>query len=242
MNISQILLMLEKEIKEANLSDKEYSERENLFTKIKQNKLIAPKTKNKKDKDNKLKDKKKDEDALDSFDKELERKKSKSASDDYDELEDDYDDLDAIEQDIEDEETKKKEFKLEDSKSFSSFMDLVNNFRASSSLRDNPKVKEYFSKLKEGEKQAICIFFSNLEKVANFEGDVDFKMPKSPTMMGLTINSAVSQEEKKEKSTIQKAASGDQKADKELNSITPIKVGTNENKQFTIDMLLKEIK
>jgi hypothetical protein len=241
MNISQILLMLEKEIKEANLSDQEKSEQENLSSKIKNKKLIAPKSK--KDKD-KLKDKKKDEDALDSFDKEFERKKSKSTSsdDDYDELEDDYDDLDAIEQDIEDEEAKKKEFKLEDAKSFSSFMDLVNNFRASSSLRDNPKVKEYFSKLKEGEKQAICIFFSNLEKVANFEGDVDFKMPKSPTMMGLTINSAVTQEEKKEKSTIQKAASGNKKADKELNSITPIKVGTNENKQFTIDMLLKEIK
>ena len=233
--------MLEKEIKEANLSDQEKSEQENLSSKIKNKKLIAPKSK--KDKD-KLKDKKKDEDALDSFDKEFERKKSKSTSsdDDYDELEDDYDDLDAIEQDIEDEEAKKKEFKLEDAKSFSSFMDLVNNFRASSSLRDNPKVKEYFSKLKEGEKQAICIFFSNLEKVANFEGDVDFKMPKSPTMMGLTINSAVTQEEKKEKSTIQKAASGNKKADKELNSITPIKVGTNENKQFTIDMLLKEIK
>ena len=81
-----------------------------------------------------------------------------------------------------------------------------------------------------------------MEKVANFEGDVDFKMPKSPTMMGLTINSAVTQEEKKEKSTIKKAASGDKSADKELNSITPIKVGTNENRQYTIDMLLKEIK
>ena len=240
MNISQILLMLEKEIKEANLSGQEESTQKKLSSTIKKNKLIAPKSK--KDKD-KLKDKKKDEDALDSFDKELEKKKSKSSdTEDNEELEDDYDDLDAIEKDIEDEEAEKKEFKLEDAKSFSSFMDLVNNFRASSSLRDNPKVKEYFSKLKEGEKQAICIFFSNLEKVANFEGDVDFKMPKSPTMMGLTINSAVTQEEKKEKSTIKKAASGDKSADKELNSITPIKVGTNENRQYTIDMLLKEIK
>jgi len=239
MNISQILLMLEKEIKEANLSGQEESTQKKLSSTIKKNKLIAPESK--KDK-NKLKDKK-DEDALDSFDKELEKKKSKSSdTEDNEELEDDYDDLDAIEKDIEDEEAEKKEFKLEDAKSFSSFMDLVNNFRASSSLRDNPKVKEYFSKLKEGEKQAICIFFSNLEKVANFEGDVDFKMPKSPTMMGLTINSAVTQEEKKEKSTIQKAASGDKSADKELNSITPIKVGTNENRQYTIDMLLKEIK
>ena len=240
MNISQILLMLEKEIKEANLSDQEKSTQDKLSSTIKDKKLIAPKSK--KDKD-KLKDKKKDEDALDSFDKELEKKKSKSSdTEDNKELEDDYDDLDAIEKDIEDEEAEKKEFKLEDAKSFSSFMDLVNNFRASSSLRDNPKVKEYFSKLKEGEKQAICIFFSNLEKVANFEGDVDFKMPKSPTMMGLTINSAVTQEEKKEKSAIKKAASGDKSADKELNSITPIKVGTNENRQYTIDMLLKEIK
>ena len=239
MNISQILLMLEKEIKEANLSGQEESTQKKLSSTIKKNKLIAPESK--KDK-NKLKDKK-DEDALDSFDKELEKKKSKSSdTEDNEELEDDYDDLDAIEKDIEDEEAEKKEFKLEDAKSFSSFMDLVNNFRASSSLRDNPKVKEYFSKLKEGEKQAICIFFSNLEKVANFEGDVDFKMPKSPTMMGLTINSAVTQEEKKEKSTIKKAASGDKSADKELNSITPIKVGTNENRQYTIDMLLKEIK
>ena len=231
--------MLEKEIKEANLSGQEESTQKKLSSTIKKNKLIAPESK--KDK-NKLKDKK-DEDALDSFDKELEKKKSKSSdTEDNEELEDDYDDLDAIEKDIEDEEAEKKEFKLEDAKSFSSFMDLVNNFRASSSLRDNPKVKEYFSKLKEGEKQAICIFFSNLEKVANFEGDVDFKMPKSPTMMGLTINSAVTQEEKKEKSTIKKAASGDKSADKELNSITPIKVGTNENRQYTIDMLLKEIK
>jgi len=242
MNISQILLMLEKEIKEANYSDEELTAQKGISGQIQNQKLKAPKSK--KDKD-KLKDKKKkddenqkDEDALDVFDKEMQNKSDKSSDSD----DEDYDDVDMIEDEME-EEKEKEEFKLEDAKDFSKFMDLVNNFRASSSLRSNPKVKEFYNKLKEGEKQAICIFFSALEKVANFEDDVDFKMPKSPTMMGLSITSTKSPEEKKELNTIKKASSGDKKADKELSSITPIKVGsTNENRSYSIDKLLKEIK
>jgi len=245
MNISQILLMLEKEIKESNYSSEELTAQKGVAGQISNQKLKAPKSKKDKLKDKKKKDDEaqKDEDALDVFDKEIQNKvDGKGKSKDSEEDEDDYDDVDMIEDEME-EEKEKEEFKLEDAKDFSKFMDLVNNFRASSSLRSNPKVKEFYNKLKEGEKQAICIFFSALEKVANFEDDVDFKMPKSPTMLGLTITSTKSQEEKKELSTIKKASSGDKKADKELSSITPIKVGsTNENRYYSIDSLLKEIK
>lgn len=252
MKISQIMLLLEKEMKEADFSSKEKEEQSRISSKIKQEKLIAPKSKKE---DNKLSDKnkkQKDEDALDTFDKELEkRKKKKSQSDDdlndngipdEEEYGDELD-PDEIENEIEDEEAEKSEFHLEDAKSFSKFMDLVNNFRAASSLRDNPKVKEYFSKLTEGEKQAVCVFFSSLEKVANFEEDMDFKMPKTPKSWGINISSTKSKEEKKEIENIKKASSGNEKAEKEMSNTIPIKVGsTNESRKFSIDQLLREVK
>ena len=252
MKISQIMLLLEKEMKEADFSSKEKEEQSRISSKVKKEKLIAPKSKKE---DNKLSDKnkkQKDEDALDAFDKELDRqkkKKSKSNDDDNENGipdEEEYGDEldpDEIESKIEDEEAEKSEFHLEDAKSFSKFMDLVNNFRASSSLRDNPKVKEYFSKMTEGEKQAICVFFSSLEKVANFEEDMDFKMPKTPKSWGINISSTKSNEEKKEIENIKKASSGNEKAEKEMSSTIPIKVGsTNEGRKFSIERLLREVK
>ena len=250
MKISQIMLLLEKEMKEADFSSKEKEEQSRISSKVKKEKLIAPKSKKE---DNKLSDKnkkQKDEDALDAFDKELDRqKKKKSSNDDNDnEIPDEEEysdelDPDEIESDIEDEEAEKSEFHLEDAKSFSKFMDLVNNFRASSSLRDNPKVKEYFSKMTEGEKQAICVFFSSLEKVANFEEDMDFKMPKTPKSWGINISSTKSKEEKKEIENIKKASSGNEKAEKEMSGTIPIKVGsTNEGRKFSIEQLLREVK
>lgn len=252
MKISQIMLLLEKEMKEADFSSKEKEEQSRISSKVKKEKLIAPKSKKE---DNKLSDKnkkQKDEDALDAFDKELDRqkkKKSKSNDDDNENGipdEEEYGDEldpDEIESKIEDEEAEKSEFHLEDAKSFSKFMDLVNNFRASSSLRDNPKVKEYFSKMTEGEKQAICVFFSSLEKVANFEEDMDFKMPKTPKSWGINISSTKSKEEKKEIENIKKASSGNEKAEKEMSGTIPIKVGsTNEGRKFSIEQLLREVK
>lgn len=250
MKISQIMLLLEKEMKESDFSSKEKEEQSRISSKVKKEKLIAPKSKKE---DNKLSDKnkkQKDEDALDAFDKELDRqKKKKSSNDDNDnEIPDEEEysdelDPDEIESDIEDEEAEKSEFHLEDAKSFSKFMDLVNNFRASSSLRDNPKVKEYFSKMTEGEKQAICVFFSSLEKVANFEEDMDFKMPKTPKSWGINISSTKSKEEKKEIENIKKASSGNEKAEKEMSGTIPIKVGsTNEGRKFSIEQLLREVK
>lgn len=251
MKISQIMLLLEKEMKEADFSGKEKEEQSKISARVKKEKLIAPKSK--KD-DNKLSDKKKqkrDEDALDAFDKELEKqKRKKTSSDDENDNgipdEEEYSDEldpDEIEDEIEDEEEEKSEFHLEDANSFSKFMDLVNNFRAASSLRDNPKVKEYYSKLTEGEKQSICIFFSSLEKVANFEEDLDFKMPKTPKSWGINISSAKSKEEKKEIENIKKASSGNEKAEKEMSNTIPIKVGsTNESRKFSIDQLLREVK
>lgn len=252
MKISQIMLLLEKEMKEADFSSKEKEEQSRISSKVKKEKLIAPKSKKE---DNKLSDKnkkQKDEDALDAFDKELDRqkkKKSKSNDDDNENGipdEEEYGDEldpDEIESKIEDEEAEKSEFHLEDAKSFSKFMDLVNNFRASSSLRDNPKVKEYFSKMTEGEKQAVCVFFSSLEKVANFEEDMDFKMPKTPKSWGINISSTKSKEEKKEIENIKKASSGNEKAEKEMSGTIPIKVGsTNEGRKFSIEQLLREVK
>ncbi len=245
------MLLLEKEMKEADLSGTESTKQRYISAEVKKKKLVAPKSK--KD-DNKLSDKKKqkrDEDALDAFDKELEKqKRKKSSSDDENDNgipdEEEYSDEldpDEIEDEIEDEEEEKSEFHLEDAKSFSKFMDLVNNFRAASSLRDNPKVKEYYSKLTEGEKQSICIFFSSLEKVANFEEDLDFKMPKTPKSWGINISSTKSKEEKKEIENIKKASSGNEKAEKEMSSTIPIKVGsTNESRKFSIDQLLREVK
>jgi hypothetical protein len=248
MKISQIMLLLEKEMKEADFSGKEKEEQSKISARVKKEKLVAPnKSKSKKDDENKQK---RDEDALDAFDKELEKQKSKKVSSDDNEKEipdeDEYSDEldpDKIEDEIEYEEAEKSEFHLEDAKSFSKFMDLVNNFRASSSLRDNPKVKEYYSKLTEGEKQSICIFFSSLEKVANFEEDLDFKMPKTPKSWGINISSTKSKEEKKEIENIKKASSGNEKAEKEMSSTIPIKVGsTNESRKFSIDQLLREVK
>lgn len=248
MKISQIMLLLEKEMKEADLSGEEKIKQSDIENVVKKEKLVAP-NKSKSKKDDKKKQKR-DEDALDAFDKELEKQKSKKVSSDDNENEipdeDEYTDEldpDKIEDEIEDEEAEKSEFHLEDANSFSKFMDLVNNFRAASSLRDNPKVKEYYSKLTEGEKQSICIFFSSLEKVANFEEDLDFKMPKTPKSWGINISSTKSKEEKKEIENIKKASSGNEKAEKEMSSTIPIKVGsTNESRKFSIDQLLREVK
>ena len=151
---------------------------------------------------------------------------------------------------------KEKPFNFEFAKNFDKFVKIVNSFRATESIRNDKVVKQYWEKLTLAEKQAIYIFFDNLTKVSDSEKDPNFKMPRTPSQLGLKISPANHSQQNQiqnisqpGKETSQKIASStkpvvDVTPKKAQNpvSVQPITVGESANRYISIDKLLQEVK
>lgn len=246
MNISKFVSLLEKSIREGDVTSKEKNNQKSIDLEIPSN-LKATKKDNKKQddkqqnkKNNKqLDDEEVSEDQESPFDA-FEKSVKKNDSNDEDE-EDDV--LDDTEDDIEDEKKEKQKpgFKLSNAKQYTYFKDLVNKFRAAESINKSIAAEKFYNKLTLGEKQTICLFFDSMTKVLNANTDADFKMPKTPLQHGIKIKEKVSSNEEHMK-TISAAAAGDKKAEKKMSSMSPITVGESIKKFTSIDNLLKEVK
>jgi hypothetical protein len=151
---------------------------------------------------------------------------------------------------------KEKPFNFEFAKNFDKFVKIVNSFRATESIRNDKVVKQYWEKLTLAEKQAVYIFFDNLTKVSDSEKDPNFKMPRTPSQLGLKISPANHSQQNQTqnisqpgKETSQKIASPakpvvDVMPKKAQNpvSVQPITVGESANRYISIDKLLQEVK
>ncbi len=144
---------------------------------------------------------------------------------------------------------KEKPFNLENCKSYDKFVKIVNSFRASESIRNDKTVKQYWEKLSLAEKQAVYIFFDNLTRVSDAEKTQNFKMPKTPTQLGVKISPAGQIEDKAGQNISNKTTKIDAKPSIDIksnansqNPITPITVGESHKRYISIDALLKEVK
>jgi len=252
MNISKFISLLERSIKEGDVTANEKKQQQSIDLEISPS-LKAPKKQNKNQDNNKKNDKnqnKKNNNQLDdeevsedqdspydAFEKSV--KKNDSQDEDYEEL----DDTEDIDEDDEEKREKKERsgFKLSNAKQYTYFKDLVNKFRAAESINKSNAAEKFYNKLTLGEKQTICLFFDSMTKVLNANTDADFKMPKTPLQHGIKIKEKVSSNEEHMK-TISAAASGDKKAEKKMSSMAPITVGESIKRFTSIDNLLKEVK
>lgn len=149
---------------------------------------------------------------------------------------------------------KEKPFNFDFCKNFDKFVKIVNSFRATESIRNDKVVKQYWEKLTLAEKQAVYIFFDNLTRVSDSEKDPNFKMPRTPSQLGVKISPAGQQNQTQNasqhgKETSQKIASlakpvADVTPKKAQNpvSVQPITVGESANRYISIDKLLQEVK
>ena len=276
MNISQLISLLGQQLKEGDVTDQEMEKRADIEAR---NKFQAPKDKDSKKKaDDQAKNKKDDRPAAKMNPKQL---RDKNSQQDDTEFEEDDNPLDMFQAQINqavtgdlgtDEEPssgettekktgidkntniKEKPFNFEFTKNFDKFVKIVNSFRATESIRNDKVVKQYWEKLTLAEKQTIYIFFDNLTKVSDSEKNPNFKMPRTPSQLGVKISPAGQQNQTqnasqpgKEKS--QKTASpakpvADVMPKKAQNpvSVQPITVGESANRYISIDKLLQEVK
>jgi len=149
---------------------------------------------------------------------------------------------------------KEKPFNFDFCKNFDKFVKIVNTFRATESIRNDKVVKQYWEKLTLAEKQAVYIFFDNLTRVSDSEKDPNFKMPRTPTQLGVKISPAGQQNQTQSTSQIgqtspQKVATpakpvADIPTKKAQNPIAvqPITVGESAKRYISIDKLLQEVK
>ena len=277
MNISQLISLLGQQLKEGDVTDQEMEKRADIEAR---NKFQAPKDKDSKKKaDDQTKNKKDDRPAAKMNPKQL---RDKSSQQDDTEFEEDDNPLDMFQAQINqavtgdlgtdeeadaDEEAKEKKtgidkntnikekpFNFEFAKNFDKFVKIVNSFRATESIRNDKIVKQYWEKLTLAEKQTIYIFFDNLTKVSDAEKDPNFKMPRTPSQLGVKISPAGQQNQTQNtiqpgKETSQKVASPakpvvDVTPKKAQNpvSVQPITVGESANRYISIDKLLQEVK
>lgn len=278
MNISQLISLLGQQLKEGDVTDQEMEKRADVEAR---NKFQAPKDKDSKKKaDDQAKNKKDDRPAAKMNPKQL---RDKSSQQDDAEFEEDDNPLDMFQSQINqavtgdlgtDEEPssgsdetvekkagidkntniKEKPFNFEFAKNFDKFVKIVNSFRATESIRNDKVVKQYWEKLTLAEKQTIYIFFDNLTKVSDSEKNPNFKMPRTPSQLGVKISPAGQQNQTQNsnqsgKETSQKTASSfkpvaDVTPKKAQNpvSVQPITVGESANRYISIDKLLQEVK
>ncbi len=141
---------------------------------------------------------------------------------------------------------KEKPFNLEYCKDYNKFVKIVNSFRATESINSDKVVKQYWEKLSLAEKQAIYIFFDNLTRVSDSEKNPNFKMPRSPLQLGIKMSN-IENNTNKQKEIVQDKSRQKTQIDvnnqKDLKtSITPIVVGESKIRYISIDSLLKEVK
>ena len=139
---------------------------------------------------------------------------------------------------------REKPFNLSNCNNYEKFVKIVNSFRASESIRNDKIVKQYWEKLTLAEKQAIYIFFDNLTRTSDAEKHPDFKMPKTPTQLGVKISPAGEMPNKNKTAQIpNKPVTNTSTTNNNSNKpIIPITVGESHKRYISIDALLKEVK
>lgn len=278
MNISQLISLLGQKITEGDVTDQEKEKQADVEAR---NKFQAPKENTKdtqKKADDKSQNKKNDRPTAKMNPKQLKDKNSKQDDTEFEEddnpldmfnaqinqaisntsTDDSTDDADATQtpKTSVDKNTniKEKPFNFEFCKNFEKFVKIVNSFRATESIRNDKIVKQYWEKLTLAEKQTIYIFFDNLTRVSDAEKNPNFKMPRTPSQLGVKISPAGQQNQTQNsiqpgKETSQKTASpakpvADVMPKKAQNpvSVQPITVGESANRYISIDKLLQEVK
>jgi len=244
MNISKMISMIQKELKESDVTEKEKDLQASIESQVSPFKAKKTKKDDKKlnDKKNKSKDKDDEEeeeevdeaDPADVFTQQVTKSKNKDVSSE----EEDEEDEDPSKKP----EKKTKQFSLARAKSYENFIDLINNFRAAGSVNGNDHVKGYFSKLTLGEKQAFITLIDGLTKACNGDKTTDYDIPKSPTQLGIKIEPKLSTDQE-HRNIIKAAGNGDKAAEKKMSTLQPITVGESKKiNNYSIDKLLKEVK
>lgn len=268
MNVSQLINMLNRQIKEGDMTDSELKFQNNIASRN----HFKAEEKSKKDKE-----KEKDRPDAKMNPKQL-RNKNKNLDDDFEEDDNPMDmfnkqisdqmgqSKEASEEEQEEQpkqpdkntNIKNKSFNLEYAKNYDKFVKIVNTFRSTESIRDDEVVKKYWENLSLAEKQAVYVFFDNLTHVSDSEKEKDFKMPKTPIQLGIHISPAgQSQQQTKDQAqknqdTVQKQHVSTvkqkptnieiEKKPDNTHPITPITVGESHKRYISIDALLKEVK
>ncbi len=179
MDISDYILKLEADLKkEADVSQKEKENQDNLTSNISSDKrnLKAPKKKTKKDKDR------------------LKGNMSKSEDDDLVDFEDE-DEKDTETDDKEEDLNIDLEIDLKKASSYSEFVNIVNHFRAGASFKKNEEIEKYWERLSRGEKMALFSLISALTQVSG--GGLSGGSAKLPSELGIKVSKDVTDKEKK---------------------------------------------
>jgi hypothetical protein len=268
MNISQLINLLDRQIKEGDMTDQERKRQSDLAA---LNHFQAD-TKKKKSKEDK-KEKERPDSKMNPTQLRKKNDNKQIDDDDFEEgddpmslfqkqidknLEDNESDSDDAEQTTTQQSTgpdkntniKNKEFNLEYCKNYDKFVKIVNTFRSTGSIRNDRTVKKYWEKLTLAEKQAIYVFFDNLTHVSDAEKEEHFQMPDTPSMLGIHISPAgnqpkstqTQQVDKQLDKKVKKANIDIEKPDDKQTPIIPITVGESRTRYISIDKLLKEVK
>lgn len=238
--------MLQKELKESDVTEKEKSIQSSYELEMSPFKAKKTKKDDKKlnDKKSKSKDDEDDEkeveeaDPTDIFNQQISKSKKDAEASTEEDEESDSDEDDKSKKSSQ----KNSKFSLAKAKSYENFIDLINNFRAAGSVNGNDHVKGYFSKLTLGEKQAFISLIDGLTKACNGDKTADYEIPKSPSQLGIKIEPKLSTDQE-HRNVIKAAANGDKKAEKKMSTLQPITVGESKKiNNYSIDKLLKEVK
>lgn len=128
--------------------------------------------------------------------------------------------------------------KLSDAMDFEELIKVLNQFRASRSLRDKEvyvELKEYFEKLTKEEKQVLHVFIKGLTQITLL--DVDGKAAYAPSDLKFDIAKKGSATSEKIKSIKKRQEAGKEASKKMSNS--PIKIGDNiQEKSEILSILL----
>ena len=181
MDISDYILKLEADLKkEADVSQKEKENQDNLTSNVSSDKrnLKAPKSskKDKKDKDR------------------LKGDMSKSEDDDLVDFEDEVE-KDTETNDKEEDLNIDLEIDLKKASSYSEFVNIVNHFRAGASFKKNEEIEKYWERLSRGEKMALFSLISALTQVSG--GGLSGGSAKLPSELGIKVSKDVTDKEKK---------------------------------------------
>lgn len=159
---------------------------------------------------------------------EISEKEEEAEFDDEPEEEEEGDDLTYFDKKVKSEDESPTAINLADADDLNKFIRLVNQVRASSSLKDKEvyiEVEKYFNRLTTEEKRVLHIFIKGLIQVTSPGLDVDGSAAYIPSMFYYTFKKGSATSEKK-KSIERKQKSKEQAKE---DSMSPIKIG--ESKQ-----------
>jgi len=263
MQVSKLIMLLEKKIREADVTQEMMDDMASLATSIPSN-LRSKKDRSHKDDDEKddnknnkskknnktkkVNDVEEQDSPFDAFDDQIEKEKS----DKIDKSEYLSPEQLAAQQQATPKAEKPK-FTLDNVSKFELFKDLVNRFRASDSINKSDATQKFYDKLTFEEKQFACLLFDALAKTLNSVDNPEFKMPKTPKQYGLSLSSTSNKQQPqqhkqtapstkiiKNKDTSQQSIQIEKKP--KINATNPIVVGESKNNSLSIEHLLRGIK